>query len=252
MFSMFKPYPSGCIYLKSSLILLLLLSQLTFAAWGARLPGVTSTIPVSEGEKVLYLTLDACNGPVDVLLIDFLIKHKVPATLFINAQWISKNLETFMRLAENPLFEIENHGTKHLPASVSGKSVYGFKGTESKEKLIKEIMVNHEKIKELTGKEPKWFRSGCAYYDGEAVKIIKEELNLNIAGFAISLDFGATLPAQEVYKHAIAAKSGDILLAHMNSPKSGTMKGLEKAIPELLARGFVFKVLPPKTMENKD
>ncbi|MCL1967367.1 MAG: polysaccharide deacetylase family protein [Fibromonadales bacterium] len=271
---MLEPYPPGCIcsagwYIKAksnilgglllkspkpSLILLMLLSQLAYAAWGAHLPGVTSTLPVSKDEKILYLTLDACKGSVDVSLINFLIERKIPTTFFINAQWINKNPEAFMKLAENPLFEIENHGTKHLPASVSGKSIYGFKGTESKEKLIEEIMVNHEKIKKLTGREPRWFRSGCAYYDSEAVKIIKEELNLNIAGFAITLDVGATLPAQEVYERTITAKSGDILLAHVNNPKGGTARGLEKAIPELLARGFVFKTLPklPQTMENRE
>jgi len=235
-----------------SIILLMLLSQLAFAAWSAHLPGVSSTLPVSKGEKVLYLTLDACGGSVDELLINFLIEHKIPATLFISAKWLDKNSETFMRLAENPLFEIGNHGTKHIPASVSGKSIYGVKGTDSKKSLIEEIMVNQEKIKKLTSKEPKWYRSGCAYYDNEAVKIIKEELHLNIASFAITLDIGAKLPMQKVYERAIAAKSGNILLAHMNKPKSGTAKGLEKAIPELLARGFVFKTLPesPQTMEN--
>lgn len=222
----------------------MLLPQFIFAAFGAHLPGVTSNLPVLKDEKVLYLTLDACGGKADEALIKFLIKHEIPATLFINAHWIDKNSENFVRLAENSLFRIENHGTKHLPASVSGKSIYGLKGTGSKKELIEEVMVNQEKIKNLTGKEPKWYRSGCAYYDSEAVKIIKEELLLNIAGFAISLDAGATLPAQIVYERSIAAKSGDILLAHINHPESGTAKGLEKAIPELLARGFVFKTLP--------
>lgn len=214
------------------------------SVWGDHLPGITLTLPVSEDEKVLYLTFDACEGSVDEALINLLIKHNVPATLFITARWIDKNPKTFMKLAENPLFQIENHGTKHLPASVSGRSIYGIKGTSSKEELIAEIMVNQEKIKKLIDKEPKWYRSGTAYYDIEAVKIIKEELNLNIAGFAISLDAGAILSAQEVYSLSIRAKSGDILLAHMNHPESGTVKGLEKAIPKLLAKGFVFKVLP--------
>jgi len=219
-------------------------SSSTNLAWGSNLPGITSALPVSEDEKVLYLTLDACEGSVDEALINSLIKHNVPATLFINMHWINRNPKSFMKLAENPLFQIENHGTKHLPASVSGRSIYGIKGTSSKEELIAEIMVNQEKIKNLTDKEPKWYRSGTAYYDKEAVKIIKEELQLNIAGFAISLDAGATLTAQEVYGRAMKAKSGDILLAHINHPESETAKGLEKAIPKLLAKGFVFKVLP--------
>jgi len=219
-------------------------SSSTNLAWGNNLPGITSTLPVSEDEKVLYLTLDACEGSVDEALINLLIKHNVPATLFINAHWIDRNPKRFMKLAENPLFQIENHGTKHLPASVSGRSIYGIKGTSSKKELIAEIMVNQEKIKNLIDKEPKWYRSGTAYYDSAAVKIIKEELQLNIAGFAINLDAGATLTAQEVYERFMKAQSGDILLAHINHPESETAKGLEKAIPKLLAKGFVFKVLP--------
>jgi len=236
------------IFLKLIATLLLGIGVQAFASnsmtWGNNLPGITLSLPVSKNENVLYLTLDACEGKVDETIINLLIEHDVPATLFINARWIDKNPKIFMKLAENPLFEIENHGTKHLPASVSGRSIYDIKGTSSKKELISEIMTNHEKIKKLIGKEPKWYRSGTAYYDKEAVRIIKEELHLNIAGFAISLDAGATLSAQEVYKLSTTAKSGDILLAHMNHPESGTAKGLEEAIPKLIAKGFVFKVLP--------
>lgn len=217
-----------------------------FAEWGEHLPGVTDRIP-SESQ-VLYLTLDACGGGkgkgYDRELIDFLRKHQVKATLFMNARWIDANPAVFMDLAKDPLFQIANHGMTHRPASVSGKKVYGIRGTRSKEELVTEVNGNAFKIQKLTGALPKWYRSGTAYYDSESVSILLKELGFQIAGFAVSLDAGATLPVEKVHQRALSAKSGDILLAHMNHPESATYEGLSKALPELLSRGFTFEHLP--------
>ena len=89
-------------------------------------------------EKVIALTFDACGSAkgmlIDSRLVEFLEKEEVPATLFINARWIEPNRAWFDRLAANPLFEIANHGQRHKPASVTGKSVYGIEGTNRQRK----------------------------------------------------------------------------------------------------------------------
>ena len=83
--------------------------------WGENVPGVRTRL--DTGEKVLALTLDACGSArgkgVDARLMDFLVREKIPATLFINARWIDANRELFRQLAANPLFEIANHGLRH-------------------------------------------------------------------------------------------------------------------------------------------
>ena len=217
-----------------------------FGAWGEHLPGITSNI--SSPKNALYLTLDACGGPrslgYDRQLIQFLRDNEIPASLFINSRWIDANPKVFAELAADPLFRIENHGVDHRPASVSGRSIYGIKGTASVEELINEIVPASEQIYRLTGRAPRWFRSGTAYYDSEAVEIILTRLDMNIAGFAVSIDAGASLTADQVYRRTMTAQSGDILLGHFNHPQSGTRDGLKKALPKLREMGYHFMLLP--------
>src|SRR5690625_5244955 len=121
----------------------------------------------------MALTFDACGGPngneYDAELIKFLRAEDVPATLFVNERWIVENEEIFLELAADPLFQIENHGSQHVPLSVSGGEAWGIEGTASAEEAFAEIMDNHETVSELTGREMTLFRSGTAYYDEVAV-----------------------------------------------------------------------------------
>ena len=101
-------------------------------------------------------------------------------------------------------------------------------------------------IENATGKRPRWYRSGTAFYDDIAVSVIRL-LHLGIAGYSIAADEGATLPASKVEAKALAAKDGDIILAHMNHPNSGTREGLIKALTTLKANGVAFVPLSPAT-----
>jgi hypothetical protein len=38
----------------------------------------------------------------------------------------------------------------------------------------------------------------------------------------------------------LAAKPGNIIIAHMNHPEAGTGAGIKAAVPQLLRRGFRF------------
>lgn len=210
--------------------------------WGENVTGVTTRFATDK--KEIALTLDACGGSAkssqyDAELIDYLIAHKIPATLFINARWIDTNPEIFKRLAANPLFEIGNHGTAHRPLSVNGKSVYNIPGTASPEEVEGEIEGNGRKIEKLTGKRPLFFRSGTAYYDDEAVRIARAN-GVEIAGFEVIADAGATLSSEEVARRIKNARSGDIVIAHMNHPESGTRDGIIEAITALRTAGFEF------------
>lgn len=208
--------------------------------WGENAKGVITKIKTDE--KIVAITLDACGSKTDSLdenLIDFLIKEEIPATMFINKRWIKKYPQQFKKLSNNPLFEIENHGANHLPASINGKSIYNIEGTKNIQELIKEVDENGEYIKSLTGKKPIYFRSGTAFYDEYAVKIIYE-LGYKPIGFSILGDRGATYTAKEVEHAFINAKKGDIAIFHMNHPEKQTGMGLIRVIPKLKAKGFTF------------
>lgn len=231
---------------KYSLSFLLLVCLTLFAdepkQWGENVTGVVTTFQTSK--KEIALTFDACGGSLrssgyDAGLIDFLSENRIPATLFINSRWIHTNPEIFKQLAANPLFEIANHGTAHRPLSVNGKSIYNIAGTASPEEVEREISGNGNLIEQLTGKRPLFFRSGTAYYDEQAVAIARKN-GVEIGGFSVLGDAGATFNSDKVAHQITNAKSGDIVLLHMNHPESGTREGVIEAIMKLKAQDFSF------------
>lgn len=209
--------------------------------WGENVTGVKTKL--NSQEKAIAITMDACGSVhgmgYDKELITFLEKEKVPATLFINARWIDRNLETFKELSKKPLFEIANHGFLHKPASVNGKSIYGLDGTKDIKELVDEIELNARKIESITNKRPRYFRSGTAYYDEVAVKIAND-LKHEVIGFSILGDAGATFTAQKVENAFLNSKNGEIIIVHFNHPESQTKDGMISAIKRLKNDGYKF------------
>lgn len=217
-----------------------LLGQKKPQYWGEFVPGVKTHLDTHQ--KVLALTLDACGSRgdgYDAKLIRFLVREKIPATLFINARWIDKNSKVFESLARNPLFEIENHGFWHKPCSVTGRSVYGLKGTRDIPEVIDEVELNDQKIKGLTGHAPKFYRSGGAYYDEIAVEVVNQ-LGYAAVSFSLLGDAGATYSSRETKQALLKAEPGDIIIAHMNHPEKPSSKGLMDALRILKKQGFIF------------
>lgn len=207
-------------------------------SWGLQIPGTTTTLPA--GSRAIALTFDCCGGAggngIDQALIDTLRRTRTPATFFLNSRWIQANPGTAQSLAEDPLFEIGNHGTRHVPLSVSGRSAYGVPGTSNPAEVYDEIMINQETLHRLTGTAPRYFRPGTAYFDEIAVAIVRE-LGLVPVSFSINGDGGATYPPPVVFREVSAAKAGDIIIAHANHPGGGTAAGITRALTALQAAG---------------
>src|SRR5258707_4208999 len=142
----------------------------TPSEWGMSLPGVATAFAASG--KQIALTFDACKGACDDNLLDTLERNAVPAVLFFCGRWIDANPGRVAQLATNPLFDIGNHGTRHVPLSVTGRSAYGIAGTKSAEGGGAEGWTKHTKITTPTGKTPTWFRPGTAHYDDVSLGIV--------------------------------------------------------------------------------
>jgi peptidoglycan/xylan/chitin deacetylase (PgdA/CDA1 family) len=129
---------------------------------------VQTTLPTHDA--VIALTFDACGGPrgsgYNRQLIELLRRHSVSATLFINTRWVEANRPVFYDLAEDPLFEIANHGTRHIPLSVTGRHAYNIAGTRDAGEVIDEVAGSQSRLTRLLGHPPKFFRPGTAYYCG--------------------------------------------------------------------------------------
>lgn len=212
--------------------------------WGESIEGVVTNIPTEE--KVIFLTFDACGGAqgslYDAELIDFLINNNIKANLFINSRWIDKNMDKFKDLAANDLFEIENHGYIHRPLSINGNSIYDIEGTRNSKEIYEEIEMNALKIEDITGRKPKFFRAGTAYYDDVAIKIANE-LGHKIAGFDVIGDGGATYTKDQIISECLNATNGSIVILHMNQPNADVYEGIKEAIPMLQEQGYTFEKL---------
>mgnify|MGYP000846422927 CR=1 FL=1 len=192
------------------------------------------------------LTLDACGGPggsgADTALVDMLIGDSVPFTAFLNSRWVEANPDLTDRLAACETVEIANHGTAHLPMSVTGAAAYGIPGTRDAGEVWDEIMGNQVALTERTGRAPRFFRPGTAHWDDVALAIAAR-LGLRAAGFSVNGDGGATFPAGTVEAEVRRASAGDIVISHMNQPAADTGAGYLAAVPAMLAEGTVFLTL---------
>ncbi|MFX0539779.1 polysaccharide deacetylase family protein [Ornithinimicrobium sp. Y1847] len=215
--------------------------------WGLDVPGVISrsdisgVISGSEGEAVA-LTFDACGGRVhryDEDLIEVLRREQVPATLFINQEWAEANPDITQDLVDDPLFEIANHGDRHVPLSVRGWVAYGVPGTEHVSAAFDEIRGPHLFFQSRYGVTPRWFRPGTAHCDEVAADLARW-LGTPVVGLSVNADWGATASADQVANNVVQAGPGDIVLGHFNHPGSGTAAGISRAIEILREREVSF------------
>ncbi|WP_042359579.1 polysaccharide deacetylase family protein [Geomicrobium sp. JCM 19055] len=218
--------------------------------WGEHVTGVKTRMHTDELK--VALTFDLCGGPfgnqLDEDIVDYLRNEQIPATLFVNERWILDNEAAFLDLANDDLFEIENHGSEHVPLSVTGQEAYGIQGTTHALEVTEEVLSNQRTITERTGSSPSFFRSGTAYYDEVSVEIV-QALGLEVVNFDVVGDAGATYSADQV-QHAIESVSpGSIVLLHLNQPESDVSEGVKRAIPTLQANGYTFVHLHAFSLE---
>jgi peptidoglycan/xylan/chitin deacetylase (PgdA/CDA1 family) len=229
-----------------------LTSTFTFAA-NSELPvEIHQTLAMGDTqEKIAALTLDACSGDYDSRMIDFLVGNKIPATLFVTKRWLDKNPTAFAQVKAHPdLFEIEDHGARHIPAVIGkDRSVFGIVGNPDTEHLQQEISGGADAIEKASGTKPRWYRGATAMYDPAALSEIKK-MGYRVAGFSVNADSGATLSKPSIIARLKAVKPGDIIIAHMNKPKSASAAGLTEGLSWLTAKGFRFVKLSQASISD--
>ena len=144
-------------------------------------------LAVAPFAKNVALTLDACSGKFDVDLIDFLIRNRVPATIFATKKWLDHNpLGVALIKAHLDLFDVENHGENHIPAVIgAGRKVYGIPGEPDVIHLRREVTEGARAITKMIGVPPHWYRGATAEYDRQALDEIKT-MGYKVAGFSLN------------------------------------------------------------------
>ena len=197
------------------------------------------------------LTLDACSGQFDEDLILFLVRNRIPATIFATKKWLLKNPRGLAMLKTHlDLFDIEDHGENHIPAVIgAGRKVYGIPGEPDMLHLRQEVLEGARAIERATGVPPHWYRGATAEYDQQASDEIRRR-GYKIAGFSVNADAGATLNQQQITDRLRHVRGGDVIIAHMNKPQSPTAEGLSVGLMDLLRRGLVFVRLDQVDLEE--
>ncbi len=223
--------------------------------WGEFVKGTDQELVTNK--KIIALTFDACGTKLgdgyDAELIDFLKKEKIPATMFFTGLWIDANPAIFKQLASDTLFEIENHGLNHKPCASAGETEYGIKGTLNIGQAVDEIELNNRKIKSITGRRPKFFRSPTAFADETCVKVAGQ-LGITVISYdVLSGDAVPKTPENILVGNILKnAKDGAIVIMHMNHPQWYTYEALQKVIPELRKQGYTFVKLDHHRLRNKN
>ena len=194
-------------------------------------------------QKILALTFDACGGRhsgYNARLIKYLRQEKIPATLFVTGIWIDKNLEVFKNLAEDPLFEIENHGLLHRTCSITGQTKYGVIPTRNIGDVIDEMELNARKIEGISGRRPVFFRSATAYTD-EACARVAQHLGMEVISYDVlsgdAMGSSAKVMSSNIIK---GARHGAVVIMHFNHPEWHEVEALKAAVPALRAEGYTF------------
>ncbi len=209
--------------------------------WGPFIPGVVRRLPHSA-EPRIALTFDACGGPggdgYDDVLIDLLKREKVPATLFLTRRWIIEHPDVAARLAAEPLFELQNHGARHLPCTVRGLRAFGIKGPEDERGARAEIAGGASAIAKLTGTSPRFYRPGTGYFEPACVEVVHAS-GARPLGFTVAGDAGGSFARARIARAVGEAPPGAIVLLHMNQPNHEIADAVRDALPRLRARRVV-------------
>lgn len=227
--------------------------RLTRGEVEARLAGVRPTSFGSDAAGVvqkfhakgreLALTIDLCDGQdessYDDDLFDLLRDEGIRVTIFITGKW-AKNHTTELRwLKDEPLFEIANHGARHKPCSVTGRSAFGIAGTKSLAEVLDEIEGSAKLLEGMLGRRPRFYRSGTAHFDDVCTRA-SDMLGERPVGFSVAGDGGAGFDAKGVERALTKAEAGSIVILHGHRPTRFAFEGLRAALPRLREKDTTF------------
>lgn len=198
-------------------------------------------LAVAEGgARTVALTLDACSGATDMRIIEVLTSLSIPATIFVTGLWLRANgLAASLLLKRSDLFTVQNHGERHLPPVLGSRLIYGLAVAGTVRAVEREVRFGADAIIAAGGATPSWYRGATGRYSPAAMAAI-EAMGYRIAGYSLNADDGASLPAASVARRIVAARNGEVILAHVNHPHRPSGAGVAAGIEALRKAGAVF------------
>jgi peptidoglycan/xylan/chitin deacetylase (PgdA/CDA1 family) len=197
-------------------------------------------------ERVVALTFDACeqHRPVklDTAISDYLVAHRIPFTLFLSGRFVEDNAAAVKALSALDFVELENHSWDHpnrMPLL-------------SDEAVREEILKTDREIANLTGRGTAFFRFPAITYD---LRTLADAEGLGFRVVHYRWEVGDPDPhetADRIVRETLeGARSGDILIYHINGRGWHTAEALPRMIAGLQAKGFRFVLLKDYLIDNR-
>jgi len=182
--------------------------------------------------KKIALTFDACSTSkptgYDERLTQVLVETKTQATIFLGGKWIEDHESAARYLASLPQFEIGNHTFLHPHL----KQI-------SDDQIRAELERTQEEIIKVGGKPATLFRPPYGEYDDRVVKIAAALGLTTIEYDLASGDPDVHFTKQRLIEYVTsAARSGSIVVMHINGRGWHTAEALPDIISILRKRGF--------------
>lgn len=198
---------------------------------------------ITTKTEEVAITFDACDGKVDQRILEFIKEEKIPITLFVTAKWMNKNNEAIEFIKNNKnLFKIENHGFNHLEAVEEEKGAYNLHTVKNEKGLSHEVIDNQLKIEEIFGVHSKYYRTAGALYDIASLNWLAQK-GFKIGGYTIAADEGAKASKEKIVKNLAKVKKTDVILMHINHPKSHIYEGFKEGFYLMKSKGLKFEFL---------
>jgi peptidoglycan-N-acetylglucosamine deacetylase len=199
-----------------------------------KLPSVAAMV-VEHGSrktKKIALTFDACAtrkpSHYDERVTKVLVDTKTPATIFLGGKWMEEEPEHTKYLASMPQFELGNHSFLHPHMT-----------RVSEKRMREELKWTQEVMFTLTGRQATLFRPPYGEYDSTVVKTAAEMGLTTIEYDLPSGDPDVHATKEKLIEYVVSmAKSGSIIVMHVNRHGWHTAEALPNIIAGLKKRGF--------------
>lgn len=182
-------------------------------------------------EKLIALSFDdGPNTTVTRKMLDVLEKYGIRASFFLISDNINEESTESVRRAMSLGCDIQNHSRTHQDMT---------KFTD--EQIVEEIRYTDERVTEITGSVPVFFRPPFICVNDDMFRLIQKPFICGIG----SEDWEPDITADEIYSRALSrAKHGAIMLLHDGKFNEKTVTAANKLIPELKAQGYEFVTVP--------
>lgn len=178
-------------------------------------------------KKFVALTFD--DGPtvgITDQVLDILQENEVVASFFVIGQQITDETGYLVKRAHDMGCSVENHSRTHRSMPKL-----------SREEIVSEIQYTSDRIEEITGEKPEFFRPPFIDYDRKMYDLI--DLGF-ICGYGCE-DWVPSVTAQERIDRVLqVANSGFIVLLHDMKDNYNTVEAIKTIIPELKKQGYEF------------